>query len=99
MIQSFRLIALVEGVTTLLLFFVAMPLKYLADWPYLTPHAGMIHGVAWIAYTAAIPICLLGRGFTPRELLRTFFAGLIPLGAFLNDSLIRRRGARRPARL
>ncbi|WP_313105075.1 DUF3817 domain-containing protein [Brevundimonas sp.] len=99
MIQSFRLIAFIEGVTTLLLFFVAMPLKYLADWPHLTPHAGMIHGVAWIAYTPAIPICLLGRGFTPWELLRTFLAGLVPLGTFLNDGMIRRRGARRPVRL
>lgn len=99
MIRSFRLIAFIEGVTTLLLFFVAMPLKYLANWPHLTPHAGMIHGVAWIAYTVAIPICLLGRGFTPWELLRTFLAGLIPLGTFLNDDMIRRRDVRQSAQI
>lgn len=94
MIKIFRVIALIEGVSTVLLFLVAMPLKYFGDWPHLVPPVGQAHGVLWILYTLAIPICLLGRGFTVLELLRTFLAGLIPLGTFLNDGLIR-RGAKR----
>lgn len=91
MLKIFRLLALVEGVSTVLLFFVAMPLKYFASWPVLVPPVGMAHGVIWIVYTAAIPICLIGRGFSALDLLRAFVAGLVPLGTFLNDGMIRRR--------
>lgn len=97
MLKIFRLIALVEGVSTVLLFFVAMPLKYFADWPVLVPPVGMAHGVIWIVYTAAIPICLIGRGFSVLDLVRTLVAGLFPLGTFLNDGLIRRRMRERAA--
>lgn len=90
MVRIFRLIALVEGVSTVLLFLVAMPLKYFADWPHLVPPVGMAHGVVWIVYTLAIPVCLWGKGFSILELGRTFLAGLVPLGTFLNDGLIRR---------
>ena len=90
MIKIFRLIALIEGVSTVLLFFVAMPLKYFAAWPHLVPPVGMGHGVIWIVYTLAIPVCLFGRGFSILELGRTFLAGLVPLGTFLNDAMIRR---------
>lgn len=90
MIKIFRVIALVEGVSTVMLFLVAMPLKYVAGWPYLVPPVGMTHGILWIVYTAAIPICLIGRGFTVLELIRTVLAGLVPLGTFLNDGMIKR---------
>ena len=40
MMNLFRLVALVEGVTTLALFFVAMPLKYILGAPVLAPATG-----------------------------------------------------------
>ena len=39
-----RLLSIVEGISTLVLFFVAMPLKYAADMPLAVTIAGMIHG-------------------------------------------------------
>jgi integral membrane protein len=94
-LRLFRGIALIEGVTTLALFLVAMPLKYWADFPALVPPVGMIHGVAWVAYVAAMVICLPGNGFSMFEAVRTFIAGLFPFGTFLNDPLIRRKLHRR----
>lgn len=38
----FRKVALVEGVTTLARFLVAMPLKYLANWPLFVPPVGRL---------------------------------------------------------
>ncbi|MXO71367.1 DUF3817 domain-containing protein [Altererythrobacter buctensis] len=93
----FRGVALVEGVTTLALFLVAMPLKYWGDNPVLVPPVGMAHGVAWVAYMLAMVICLPGKGFSLLDLLRTFVAGLVPFGTFLNDGLIRRKMAALPA--
>ncbi len=93
MLKLFRGVALVEGVTTLALFLVAMPLKYWAGNPALVPPVGMAHGVAWVAYMLAMVVCLPGKGFSLLDLFRTFVAGLFPFGTFLNDGLIRRRMA------
>ena len=91
MIQLFRYIGLAEGVTTLLLFLVAMPAKYLFGFPGLVPTVGMIHGVAFIGYLLAMVVCLPGRGFTAWEWTRTTIASLFPFGTFLNDGLLRRK--------
>ncbi len=95
MLKLFRSIALVEGVTTIALFLVAMPLKYWMDNPALVPPVGMAHGVAWLAYLAAMVVCLPGKGFTLWEVVRTFIAALFPFGTFLNDGLIKRKQAAR----
>ena len=92
-IALFRVVALIEGVTTLALFMVAMPMKYWFGDPSLVPPVGMIHGVAWVGYIAAMMVCLPGNGFSMLDVLRTFIAGLFPFGTFLNDPLIRRRRA------
>ena len=93
MLRAFRLIALIEGCTTLALFLVAMPLKYWGGNPVLVPPVGMAHGVAWLAYLAGMAVCLPGRGFSAWEVLRTFIAALFPFGTFLNDPLLARRQA------
>lgn len=91
MLRIFRIIGVIEGLTTIALFLVAMPLKYLADMPAFVPPVGMTHGVAWLAYIAAMVICLPGKGFTLWQWLRTFLAALFPFGTFLNDPMIARR--------
>ncbi|GAA0275840.1 DUF3817 domain-containing protein [Alteraurantiacibacter aestuarii] len=96
MLRIFRIIALVEGVTTIALFLVAMPLKYWAGNPMLVPPVGMTHGVAWLAYLAAMIACLPGKGFSGWEWARTFIAALFPFGTFLNDPLIRGKQTARP---
>ncbi len=93
MLQFFRVIALIEGVTTIALFLVAMPLKYAFDNPALVPPVGMTHGVAWLAYVVAMAICLPGAGFSAWEWLRTFVAALFPFGTFVNDNLVKRKAA------
>lgn len=95
MLKLFRAIALVEGLTTLALFCVAMPLKYWAGNPVLVPPVGLTHGFAWLAYVAAMVVCLPGKGFTLWEVVRTFIAALFPFGTFLNDGMIRRKQAAR----
>lgn len=95
MLKLFRAIALVEGLTTIALFCVAMPLKYWVGNPALVPPVGLAHGFAWLAYVMAMVVCLPGKGFTMWEVARTFIAALFPFGTFLNDGLIRRKQAGR----
>lgn len=91
MIRVFRYIGVAEGITTLLLFLLAMPAKYWFGYPDLVPPVGMIHGVAFIVYIVAMLVCLWGRGFTPLEWARTTIASFFPLGTFLNDPFLKRK--------
>ena len=50
MIKLFRLITLLEGISYLLLLFVAVPLKYLLGDETYVKLLGMPHGVLFIAY-------------------------------------------------
>ena len=97
MLKLFRSIALIEGITTIALFLIAMPLKYGFGNPVLVPPVGMIHGLAFLAYVAAMLVALPGKGFGLSGWLRTFFAAFVPFGTFLNDGLIKRHEARHAA--
>ncbi|MAK61543.1 MAG: hypothetical protein CMK09_11225 [Ponticaulis sp.] len=92
MLNLFRIIALIEGVTTLALFLVAMPMKYAFGNPALVPPVGMSHGVAWMAYVVAMPLCLSGVSMPAFGWVRTFIAALFPFGTFLNDPFLKRMG-------
>lgn len=91
MIKTFRYIGILEGLTTLALFLVAMPAKYWFGFPDLVPPVGMIHGLAFGIYILAMVICLWGRGFTAWEWTRTTVASFFPFGTFLNDGLLKRK--------
>ena len=45
----FRKIAMAEGVSFLVLLLIAMPLKYMADYPKAVTIVGGLHGVLFIA--------------------------------------------------
>lgn len=92
-IGLFRLLALVEGVTTLALFLVAMPLKYAFGQPQYVPPVGLIHGVAFVAYMVAMSPLLRDARFTQNDWLRTIVAAFFPFGTLLNDPFLKRRQA------
>jgi integral membrane protein len=97
-LQLFRTVAFLEGLTTILLFLVAMPLKYAFDYPALVRPVGWVHGMAWLAYIAAMVLCLPGKRFGVLGWLRTFIAALFPFATFLNDPFVRRKQAERVLR-
>lgn len=90
-LRLFRYVALFEGVTTILLFLLAMPLKYGFDTPGLVPPVGWLHGGAWLLYLAAMLVCLPGYRFGLVGWLRAFAASLLPFGTFLNDPYVQRK--------
>ena len=95
MLRLFRVIALIEGVSTIMLFLIAMPAKYWMGNPVLVPPVGLTHGVAWLIYVVGMLACLAGQGFTRREWGQTFVVALFPFGTFMNDSLLKRKIAAR----
>jgi integral membrane protein len=93
-LRFFRAIALFEGITTLALFLVAMPVKYWLGNPVLVPPVGMTHGVAFLVYLVVMVVALWGERAGVVGWLRTFLAAFFPFGTFLNDPYLRRLQAR-----
>lgn len=91
MMTLFRRIALIEGVTTLALFLIAMPLKYGLGQDGLIYPFGMAHGVAFVAYLAAMVVAFALARIRPLGWLRAFVAALFPFGTFLNDPWVARQ--------
>ncbi len=91
--HTFRSVAFIEGITTLILFFIAMPIKYIGGNPGPVRVAGWIHGVAFVAYVATMFLALVGRRWSWGEWGRTFLAALFPFGTFLNDRFLKARAA------
>jgi integral membrane protein len=88
-IRRLRLLAFWEGISLLVLLFVAMPLKYLAGQPMAVRVVGMLHGVLFIAVVLLLLITMkqarwsLGRGAL------VFVSTLLPFGAFMIDRKMR----------
>ena len=82
-------IALLDGVALLLLFFVGVPLKYIADFPLLVKILGPTHGTLFILLVILL-ILNLAKKIIPVWLAGLlFFGALLPGGAFFADYKLR----------
>jgi len=99
-LRSLIVMGLVEGTSTLALFLVAMPLKYLADMPMAVSIVGSIHGLLFLVYVGML---LLGMRRIPLSTGLTVWGlvgAVVPFGPFVVDvPLVRMlRAASGPAR-
>lgn len=82
MINTFKIISFLEGVSYILLLFVGVPLKYLGDNAILVKGLGMPHGILFLAY---IVMALIIRKQAKWDGMTTFLvliASLLPFGTF-----------------
>jgi integral membrane protein len=85
MIKTLRILALLEGISTLLLFAIAMPLKYIWHFDTIMYPVGMTHGVLFLAYCFIVFLVFLNLKWTFSTLLLALAASLIPGGTFYAD--------------
>ena len=80
-----RALALVEGVSFLILLGVAMPLKYAAGYPMAVKVVGWLHGVLFIALMIVLFRTARQVGWRARRVAQVVIASLIPFGPFIID--------------
>ena len=78
----FQLLAWGEGASFLVLLGIAMPLKYLANWPLGVRVVGMAHGVLFVLYLLAVMEGLASEGWTLRKAAVAVVASFLPFGTF-----------------
>lgn len=80
--RLFVTIARAEGASLLLLFFVAMPLKYGAGYAHATMVPGWLHGVLFVAYVLALGWVSAAEGWPITRSIVGLIASFLPLGTF-----------------
>lgn len=84
-IRWFQVIALLEGLSYILLLFVAMPLKYMAGMPKAVTLVGSLHGGLFIAYGIAAIFLFTHAKWPTSRIPGVFYASILPFGTFVLD--------------
>lgn len=84
-LRNFRLLALAEGVSFLVILLVTMPLKYGFDTPGPNKFFGMVHGVLFLAYCGWALWLKVERSWSLGKLLWLWVASIVPFGTFIAD--------------
>jgi integral membrane protein len=84
------LVAFLEGLSFVLLLFLAMPLKYWAGLPIAVRIVGMAHGLLFIAFIWALFRAALEREWPPRRWGLALLSSLVPFGTFAFDGSLKR---------
>ena len=90
-LYRFRIVALIEGLSFLLLLFVSMPLKYYLGYATFSWYVGMAHGVLFILYVVLAIEILIRRKITFWQFLRVLIASIVPFGTFFNERMLKNR--------
>lgn len=84
-----RLIAFLEGISLLLLVFVAVPLKYIAHDPSWVKAIGPVHGILFVLFVfSTLKVSLEQRWPFRTVTWKVLLACFIPFGTFYIDSAI-----------
>ena len=84
------ILGIIEGLSTLVLFFVAMPLKYHGGQPMAVTIAGGIHGVLFVALVAMFVVGRTAVPLSTRMVWIGIVGAILPFGPFLVDVLLYR---------
>lgn len=87
-IKTFRFIAIAEGISYLLLLFVAMPLKYVLGIPEAVTYTGWAHGILFMAYFPSLLLAARPLGWGFQMVVMGVIASLLPGGTFVLDRQI-----------
>lgn len=81
-LNLFRKVALAEGVSYIVLLFIAMPLKYWADMPLAVKYVGWAHGLLFVLYIACLVMAWQERKWSIIKVGMLFVASLLPFVPF-----------------
>lgn len=82
-LKRFRLISILEGLSFLILLFIAMPLKYMMDLPLAVKYVGWAHGLLFIIYILMVFPTARKLSWNFAKTLFALAASILPFGPFI----------------
>ncbi|MGD1839783.1 MAG: DUF3817 domain-containing protein [Thermonemataceae bacterium] len=86
----FRLVALLEGISFLLLLGVAMPLKYIWEQPLAVRYVGWAHGLLFILYFFLLVPLAIEQSWPWKKTAWASIAAFLPFGTFVLEKQLQR---------
>lgn len=90
--NAFRITAILEGISFLMLFGVGMPLKYMANIREPNLYIGYAHGFLFIAYVILAIVFCWEKKWSIKRFIILFMASLLPFGTFYVEEKYLKRG-------
>lgn len=84
-INIFRVVAFFEGVSYILLLFIATPIKYLSGDPQYVKLLGMPHGILFMLYIVFAFMLKKDMNWSNKIFRNILLASIIPFGTFYID--------------
>jgi integral membrane protein len=85
MIKILRVISYLEGISYILLLFIAVPIKYYANDPYLVKLLGMPHGLLFVAFVILSLVNSKKYNWSFIKTIVVLISSIIPFGTFYVD--------------
>ena len=89
-IKTLRLVGLIEGLSFLLLLFIAMPVKYMMDNPVLVKYVGMGHGVLFILFLVVLFAVCEKQKWSLSMFIMGLIASILPFGPLIFDMKLKK---------
>ena len=89
LIGYFRLLAMIEGISLLLLLFIAMPLKYVYAMPEAVSVVGMAHGILFLAFVGFGIWVSQQKQWSDGFFALVVLSSMIPFATFAMDRKLR----------
>lgn len=89
-LQILRVVGLLEGLSFVVLLFVAMPLKHLWHMPTPVRVIGSAHGLLFVAFVGSFYRVATERSWPTARSALVFVASLLPFGTFVLDRSLKR---------
>lgn len=84
-VKQFKTIAILEGISFLVLLGIAMPLKYVYGHQEATQAVGMAHGLLFIAYVLMVVLIRKQLNWNYKTTFLALAASVLPFGPFVVD--------------
>lgn len=95
-LRHLRIVAMVEGISFVVLVFVAMPLKYMAGMPQPVSVTGAVHGGLFLLFLYTLYQAMTECDWPFRRTVMAFIASLVPFGMIPLDRSLRHELQRLP---
>ena len=88
-IPLLRKVGLLEGISLLVLLFIAMPLKYIWDQPLAVKYVGWAHGALFVLFMLLVLRVYDQKGWPFKKVIYAFIAAFLPFGTFVFDKMLK----------
>lgn len=90
-IKNLRIIGIAEGISFLVLLFIAMPLKYYFEFPLAVKYTGWAHGLLFVLFIIAVFLAIKPMKWGFVSVIIALASSLVPFGTFVLDKQLKKR--------